>query len=445
MHVLRMNYFWNKTKYLHFSILVPLLVFTFLFLPFVDTPTCWDAGAEFSMTQTFYTRGIREFSLITVAHPPFKPILVSLFYKIGGFNTLSYNLVGLILGYLGIIGIYLLSKSLFNKNIAWFAAILLSTSPLFLANGINNLNDYLLTVLIILSLYFYLRKKLFLYIIVTSAAVLTKETAALFPMSVLVIDIFFYISKRQESYKTVLIRFFVFLIPLLLLFLWNKYAQLNGRSSDWWMTPGGAYMAILKNVITLNIFTKYTWAHISKLLFLNFNWIYWIILIIGTGLGVKNLTLKKIKKWVAHGGQKEKTICVMFLFFISYVLTVLTFQIPAPARYHLVLIPAILIGTSYIIGKYIPKKLFYAILFLLGVLNFVRLFFSVDPISIFLWDKENIGDEQVYSKSVGDDQLVYNLQYLFILKQRRNEIKSKNKNIDWNNSYFYTLHCSFRS
>src|SRR5439155_1699691 len=137
---------------------------------------------------------------------------------------------------------------------------------------------------------------------------------------------------------------------------------------------------------------------------------------------------------------------VMSLFFISYTLTVLTFQIPPTARYHLVLIPLLIMSVGYVIDRYASKKLFYIALFL-SVLNFVRLFFSVDPISIFLWDKEIIGDQQVYSKSRGDDQLVYNLQYLFILKQRRNEILSKNKKkpINWHNSYFYTLHCDFKS
>lgn len=430
-------------------LLLPIIVFTFLFLPFIDTPVCWDAGAEYDMTNTFYTRGIREFSLITIAHPPFKPILVSSFYKVFGNSTRTYNLVGLAAGYMGIIAIYLLTKYLYNKNAALFSSLLLSTFPLFLANSVNGLNDFILTGLIILAIYFYSQKKIFLYILSASAAVLTKETAALLPACVLFVELIFAFRGKEKNIMNLFIRFLLLCSPLFLLFLWNKYTFFNGRSSAWWNAPEGAYVAILKNLITLNIFTTYTKEHISKLLFFNFNWVYWLILITGSILFIRSIRKIAIKLFFFQQKQKNKTIFVIILLFISYIFSVLTFQVPPTARYHLVIIPYMLIGVSIILCRYL-KRIPFILLLSFGIFSFFSLFFSVDPITSGIWNKQYLEGQNVYTKSTGDDGLVYNLQYLFILKQRRNQIlsqyhKTTESQLNWYHPFLYTKHCNFRS
>lgn len=445
-----MLYILNKIKLLNLFIVIPLVLFTFLFLPFVDTPACWDEGYERGLTNIFYEHGIKAYSMNNLAHPAFKPFLVSIFYKIGGFNQLSYNTAGLVVGYVGIIGIYLLSKSLFNKNVAVLASLLLSTFPLFLANSIFNLNDYLITVLIVAALYFYLKNKVFLYILSVSSAVLTKETAAILPVCIFAIECIFNFRSKQFFKKNFLMKLVLLLFPLLVLFTWNKFAELNGRTSSWnWNMPkGSAYMTIINNLITFNIFTKYAKAHISKLLFLNFNWIHWLIISTGIGVLVKDMGFKKIKERILSGRQKEKTLLVMFLFVAIYIATVLTLQIPPAARYHLPVIPFLLIGVSFVVNRFMKKIPVYAIL-VFSLINFVGLFFSIDPISIKLWNHEFMEGQHVYTKSIGDDQLVYNLQYLFILKQRKNTIISQHRktgeSIKWDNPYYYTKLCNFRS
>lgn len=417
-----MIYQFYKLKSFNLWLLVPLVLFTFLFLPFIETPTCWDAATEASFVQIFYTRGVKEYSQISIAHPFFKPFLTSIFYKIGGFSIISYNLVGFIAGCLGIIGIYLLSRSLFNRNVGLISSLLLSTSPVFVANSVNNLNDCLMTNLIIVALYFYIKNRLFLYIITISMAILTKETAGLLPVAVLIIECAFSFRKKQLFKRITFIKLSLLLLPLFSLLIWNKFAEINGRPSSWtWMLGESAYMKIVRNLVTFNIFTQYTKVHISKLLFLNFNWIYWIIVVAGGTVALRNIGLKKLKEHILTGGRKEKTLLIIFLFVTAYVSTVLTLQIPSPARYHLPVIPFLLIGVSFMISIYIARMPIFLIL-LFSTVSFLGLFFSIDPISIKLWNHEWLEGQHVYSKSIGDDELVYNLQYLFIVKQRGNTI-----------------------
>lgn len=432
-----------------FSALIPLILFTFLFFPFIDTPVCWDAGAEFSMVTTFFTRGLRDYSMINFTHPPFKPFLVSIFFTVAGFSTSVYNAVGLVSGWLGIIAMYLLAKSIFNKNVALTASLLLSTFPLFLANGINNLNDFLLTNLILVALYFYAQNNFFLYIVVVSAAVLTKETAIILPVSVLLIEFTIGIVQKQILKKNFFIRLILYMVPFFPLYMWVTYGQIIGRPQNWWALGKGAYIVVLQNVLTLNFFTGFAKAHITKLLFLNFNWVYWIIASIGIGALVKKLTLKKLKQRILDSEQKDKTIGIILLFCVGYILIVLTLQVPPTARYHLPLVPFLILATSFVLNRFSTKISLFTILFF-STLNFIGLFFSVDPMSVRLWQDEYMEGQHVYSRSIGDDELVYNLQYLIILKQRRNEILFQNKKtggspVNWWNSYYYTKHCSFRN
>lgn len=386
---------------------------------------------------------MQAYAQIPVAHPFFKPLISIIFYKIGGYNYISYNSAGLFFGWIGIVSIYLLSKSLFGKAVAAIASILLATFPLFLANAINNLNDFIITCILLLSLYFYSEKRLILYIVSISAAVLTKETSVLLAACVFFLEA--YLSRRDivKLDKKILLRLVFFLVPFFLLYGWNQFTIRMGRTSFWsWNLTQDAYQTILHNLITLNIFTKFTKAHILKVLFLNFAWIYWLILFIGMAVIVGTFQLKKIQKYISMGGQKAKTLIIIFLFCAAYVLTVLTLQIPPTARYYLPLFPFLLIGVSFVMNNYLTKVPLLIIL-LFSTLNFIGLFFSLDPLSKYIWGKEYMEGQNVYSKSIGDDELVYNLQYLFILKQRKNEIKFQNSGVSESEIQWNKL-CSFR-
>jgi len=146
-----------------FLILI-LILFSLLYIPYINSIPYLDGNIDFVRSWRFYTGGLKEyFENDRTVHPPFKFFLVSLFFKIFGVDVFSYNILGFILGIIGIIFIFNFVKDFLGVETAKIATPLIAFYPLFLSTGIFSLADYILTILIIVSLYFYLKEKYFLY------------------------------------------------------------------------------------------------------------------------------------------------------------------------------------------------------------------------------------------------------------------------------------------
>lgn len=473
-----------------FIIFIPFIVFTFLLVPFLSLPACNDAGTEYSKSTTFYGLGLDGYLHAGSLHPPFKPFVASVFYALFGQNIITYHLVGLVIGYIGILGIYLLCKNLFNKNVGLIAALLLSTFPLFVANSLDNYTDFFVAVFIILSFYFYSKNNMILYALVGSLTVLSKDTGLLLPAAIFLIEAYSLFLKKRGVFSG-LVRIAISLIPICAYFVWYMYVKTHGVEvfNEYIFAETGekgAIATILYNFFTINFFHDYARKHFFQLLYLNFNWVYWIIIAAGfigiarraklveatfplkdlkiffaltfffvlfgiAGIifqillvsgntyvslnfnwvfwplitivflyAVKKIRLEKIKPIKELNNPKTKTILAIFLYFMLYLITVVTFQIWDTPRYNLPLIPILIIGASYFIQKFIAKLPLYLVL-LLSMVNFAGLFFSVDPISTLLWNRGSASGQTFYTINpdfLGDDALVYNLQYLLAMKKR---------------------------
>ena len=132
-----------------------IVLFLCLTIPFITTLPYMDGNIDFIQTVDFYKGGINQyFSNWNTVHPPLKLLLIFPFFSLLGVSPLSYSLIGILIGILGIVSIYFLTKKLFGKNSANLSAILFSLSPLFIANSIFSMRDSIMTVLILLSLLF---------------------------------------------------------------------------------------------------------------------------------------------------------------------------------------------------------------------------------------------------------------------------------------------------
>lgn len=421
-------------------LLFALLLFSALILPFIASIPYLDGNIDFVQVNDFYTGGFSQyFENWRSVHPPFKLILVSVFLKLGELNSFSYTLVGLIFGIFGIITIFFLSRELFNRQTARISAILLATSPLFLATGIFCLRDYLLTVLTLVSLYFYSKRKYTRYAFAASLAVLTKETALILSGSIIAVEAFYFIKKAIRGSKPDKdSKFIFFLIPFLVFFFWLFFLKVNGQKSwsDWIFTETaskGTYYTILNNLVTFRFLNKYAYQHWRQLFFLNFNWVYWLIVLIGSIIIFQDKNGRRIiAKEIKFGTIKAKALLIIGLFAISYFLSVLSLQTYTIPRYTLPLIPFLLMTTSFAIKTLTTKvPILRSVVFIfLGVVIFSSLFFSLDPISTKLWGKIDVLGEEIYALNrhlAGNDGITYNMQYLFIVKKRTKQILVANK------------------
>lgn len=86
--------------------------------------------------------------------PPLLPLMIA-FISLFTFNQFFLNLLIPILSSFGAVGIFLLSKKLFNQEIAVYSSVLFILSPLNIFWGSKILTDTLLVTMIIFSVYFF--------------------------------------------------------------------------------------------------------------------------------------------------------------------------------------------------------------------------------------------------------------------------------------------------
>lgn len=441
--------------FIDFWIILALTIFIFLYLPFIQTIPYLDGNIEFVLSNIVYKEGISGYLKNQVeysVHPPLKFYLASLFFKVFGQNQVSYNLVGLFFGLSGVLGIYCLGKEMGNRNIGRQSALLLSLSPLFIANALFSLKDFIIAVLIIFSLLFYSRKKYLLSSGFSCLAVMTKETALIFPFSILLVELFFFLKNLFQK-KKVKIEFsaLFFLLPFFFYFLWCDFLIKNNQKpwGDWIFAETasrGALYTALYNFFTLKLFNKYAFQHWRQLFILNFNWIFWLILLSGVILYFRKKENQRFfLKEFLKGTDRFKTFSVILIFLFGYLLSVLSFPTFTIPRYGLPIIPFFLIGVSFsiwIITK--DKKTPFRFFFISCVIfvNCLSLFTSVDLVSKYLWKKVSILGQEIYNLKdhlAGNDGITYNFQFLLIAKNRTEQIL----NFEKSTGIFYSKECGW--
>src|SRR6266550_974230 len=174
-------------------LILPIIVFIILYLPNLYLIPGNDGELEYMFAHQWYI-GDNLFKILSL-HPPFKLMLFSLFFKLFGYQSTGW--IGLLFGIIGIYTLYVIAAKLFDKKVAFISSLLLATSGLFLSNGVFGIHDFLMTVLILIAFAFYLDSKYFYYALFATLAVLTKETAIFFAVSILISDV---LVKKNVSF-----------------------------------------------------------------------------------------------------------------------------------------------------------------------------------------------------------------------------------------------------
>lgn len=422
-------FFFNKIKRIDRFLILPVLIFSLLYLPFIDSIPFRDGGVEMDYTYSFYLGGFEKlFSDFGSVHPPLKVLIATGMFNIFGENVYSYNFIGFIFGIIGIFSIYYLSREIFSENAARFSSIMLSSFPMFLAVGIFSLSDYIMTTLFLLSMYLYSRKNYIGYAVAASLAVLTKETGLIIPLSVVAIEVFYNMRIYRYAKKILLMS-----IPLIVAIVWLGFLKLNSIPpwQDYIFTDTsnhGSFYTVLNNIFTLEIFNEYAYQNWAQLFFLNFNWFYWIICILGICILFSDKTIRRISlKYIKLGDQRTRTLLSMAIFSLLYFFCVLSFQTWTIPRYALVMYSIMIMIFSISLEILTTKRpsnkflLYPLVVFVL----FVSLFMSLDPISIRLWGITNETGQTIYdvgSYHAGPDGMTYNMQYLLICQKRTRDI-----------------------
>ncbi len=168
-------------------------------------------------------------------HPLMCPFLFGSWMSVFGTSVLSAHSAALVFSILLLWATYILGKDLFNRSAGILAAGFLMMQALFLAQATLVLPEVLLALFITLSLVFYFRRSMLLYALFGSMAVLTKETAIVLPLVLIVLElIFFLFDKHKPFVADVLKRSFIWAIPLL---VFAAFLGIQKVQNGWFLYP----------------------------------------------------------------------------------------------------------------------------------------------------------------------------------------------------------------
>lgn len=127
-----------ELKKSNLNLILAIIFFLFLLLPFVNSILHRDGNIEFVEAIDFYNGGFKEFfkNWSQAIHPPLKILLVSFLFKIFGSTSFSYTFCGIVIGILGISFFYFLAKDLFDKKVASASCFFLAIYPMYVATTI---------------------------------------------------------------------------------------------------------------------------------------------------------------------------------------------------------------------------------------------------------------------------------------------------------------------
>jgi uncharacterized membrane protein len=374
-------------------VLLPIFLFILLFAPYLFIIPGGDGNTEYK-----FALSLADGSALSAwlpYHPPFKLLLFAAFFHTFGYWSIGF--IGLILGSIGIFALYTIANELFDKKVALLSSFLLGTSGLYLSVGLLSLNDFVMTVLILVALAWYVRSEYVLYSVFACLAVMTKETAIFFVLSV------FFVQLLQKKKHIIL-----FIVPIVFLVSWFVLINLLGFKpwNFYNFSPTadkGSTYTIMHNIFSLQIFNRYAYENWLHLFVFNFNWVYTLLACIGL------MYLKKVKK--------RKELLVIGIFFLTFTTLILSFQTWTINRYTLPMLPILYLFASFGISKLHYQKILIGLVMVIAIISLSH---SRDPISNRIWPKINLAGEPIYLNELinGGDGITYNAQYLNLMGKR---------------------------
>ena len=166
-------------------------------------------------------------------HPILFHFLAACWMTIFGSSFTASHAFSVFVAVLAIIAVYKLGQQLHSKAIGFWAAVLFSVQPLFIAQAGFLLPEVLLTLFVVLTILFYLRRNVIAYALAGTAILLTKETGILVIATLCLIELFEFIREKDFSKKRI-IEFLATGSPVFLAFLYflAQYFQFG-----WFMFP----------------------------------------------------------------------------------------------------------------------------------------------------------------------------------------------------------------
>jgi hypothetical protein len=290
----------------------------------LNAPFHWDVmGFAVPAAENIYNHGVFVAKTGSTGHPPLFLAILALTWKIFGKSLFVSHFLNIILGALGLTSLFFLANRLYGIKVAITSFMfLLFNQTFFTQVGIVYLSIPLMSSAI-LTVYAYIQRKYWLYLVSAVSMLLIKETSLIVLGSILLYEIFVSLSKR-EKIIAVLKRTSALAIPVIPLIAWFLAHYLTTgyvfKTARVFINKGNFFSTFLKNFMKHFIYD----SSIE-----NFNRTNWIILIFITVFFISSIK-RKLKY--------EKLFLLIIL--LNVTLFSLTDDLP---RYFLITFPFFLL------------------------------------------------------------------------------------------------------
>lgn len=196
-----------KLRLPDFVCMVILLVFIGLKLPHMSLPYHWDELGVYAPGALYmfdHGPGLLPAALdpeFSHGHPLFFYFLNGWAFRLFGTSTWVGHLVPLLLALLTLFAIYKLVAKMATPWLGLLAMTMLAVQPLFFAQSIMMLPEIALLLWMFLALSAWMNQHYIWYAWWSALAILTKETAVILPLTVLLYEAILYIRHRKISWS----------------------------------------------------------------------------------------------------------------------------------------------------------------------------------------------------------------------------------------------------
>lgn len=405
-------------------ILLIILGFVLLSVEVINHWFIWDAWEFYITLSNIFKNFNADFSgiygLSLCGHISVGYSLWLILFQLFKEGTASVQIADIILAGISIFAYYQILRKILGKRYS-NGVLALATAPYafspFVMGLVGNLSldsaiMYFAVIFIACSLYHYECLEL----IFAFFFCFTKEPAVIFYVAYIIAKIICEYFSENHFHLWKLLKFgfgniknYIYALPTILFIVLYKILQNRGtdgwssESVSTWDSGGWNCFGIRQDFIL---------AKLKQIFYINFNWLFWILIIVGIII----LCVKKFKtKNKEEYGRVLIPLGVMGLSVIIFNCAYITFALP---RYIAPLIPVIYLIVAVVFGN-INKKFFQALNILLSVLLIIQCFCSVDPVMGKVFPLMKIGDKEhqvLYETGRQQrfvDNIVYNRQNMY--------------------------------
>lgn len=412
----------------HYALLVPLVVFLFIVLPFVRFFPIWDAKEYFD---GLYDATHKPFSIANFGFYGHPAYLFGLLYSVtqylapDGVSIVLLNLLSFAIGCLSIAAFHSIVRTLFPEEKSWnvlLMTLLFAVHPVVVANVVYFSPDAGILAFFLVTLALLLRGRHNLAALTGLLMVFTKEIGVALYALMIATYLLCYYTRRPELPVRMRIRFllrrrwlFFPVVAFLLYFIYNRYVR---DSSGLWIDFSSTSGFLGQTFLDWDFGSPRLLIAIKEMFVLNFLWIPTTVILVALIVRLWHAVFPGHPTHHMQPVQGRGIAVVISLLVLSVLL--LTRQIPfMNVRYFLVIYPLTLLVFYYSL-VYVTSKIEdnTVLLSALVVAQLVALQHSVDPVSLALFPTFPVGTGQMYALGKyddccgdGRDQLIYSLEY----------------------------------